>query len=60
MSRASKRHRRKPDVFSLALILALAGTALTLMYQVHLYYGAQQVPIARQAPVVKADDVVDG
>ena len=41
--------RRKRDPFAL-LILALAvGMTLTVLYQVHVHYGDDRVPIARQA-----------
>lgn len=54
------KRRRKLDLFSLALVVAVLGTALTLLYQVHLYYGAREVPIARQAPPAPPDQFVDG
>jgi len=54
------KRRRKADLFTLVLLVATLGTALTLLYQVHLYYGGQSVPIARQAPAATPDELVDG
>lgn len=48
----SNRYRRKPDLFSLLLILVALGMSGTLAYQINVYYGADQVPIAKQAPTV--------
>jgi len=45
-----KRHRRKPDLFSVLLIVLTLGMSVTLAYQVNVYYGANAVPIAKQAP----------
>jgi len=50
----SKRSRRKPDLFSLLLIIVVVGMAATLAYQINVYYGADAVPIARQGPTVGA------
>ena len=52
-----KRHRRKPDLFSVLLIVLTLGMSVTLAYQINVYYGANAVPIAKQAPSVPA--VVD-
>ncbi len=49
-----KRSRRKPDLFSILLIAVVLGMSLTLAYQVNLYYGADSVPIANQAPGIEA------
>ncbi len=50
MSMNSPNCRRKPDLFS-ALILAVAlGMTATVAYQVNIYYGGDQVPIAKQTP----------
>jgi hypothetical protein len=49
-----KRSRRKPDLFSVLLIAVVLGMSLTLAYQVNLYYGADSVPIANQAPGTEA------
>lgn len=51
-----KRSRRKPDLFSLLLIAVVLGMSLTLAYQVNLYYGADTVPIAKQAPAAETLD----
>jgi hypothetical protein len=45
-----KRSRRKPDLFSLLLIVVVLGMSVTLAYQINLYYGGDAVPIAKQAP----------
>jgi hypothetical protein len=45
-----KRRRRKPDLFSVLLILVTLGMAVTLAYQIDVYSGADQVPLAKQAP----------
>jgi len=47
----SKRGRHKPDLFSLLLILVALGMSATLAYQVNVYFGADQVPIAKQTQV---------
>jgi len=46
----SKRSRRKPDLFSVLLILVALGMSVTLAYQINVYYGADQVPIAKKTP----------
>ena len=43
------KRRRKPDLFSLLLIVVAIGMSVTLAYQINVYYGADSVPIARQA-----------
>lgn len=45
-----KRCRRKLDLFSVLLLLVAMGMSVTLAYQINIYYGADQVPIAKQAP----------
>lgn len=45
-----KRCRRKPDLFFLLLILVALGMSGTLAYQINVYYGADQVPIAKRTP----------
>lgn len=45
-----KRSRRKPDLFSVLLIVVALGMSVTLAYQINLYYGAASVPIAKQSP----------
>ena len=45
-----KRHRRKPDLFAVLLIVLTLGMSVTLAYQINVYYGANAVPIAKQAP----------
>lgn len=45
-----KHRRRKPDLFSVLLIVVALGMSATLAYQVNVYYGGDQVPIAKQTP----------
>ena len=45
-----KRCRRKPDLFSVLLILVALGMSATLAYQINVYYGADQVPLAKKTP----------
>lgn len=46
----AKRHRRKTDPFSLLLVMVALGMCVTLTYQVVVYYGVSEIPIARQIP----------
>lgn len=50
MLMTSKRGRRKPDLFSILLIVLSLGMFVTLAYQINVYYGGAAVPIAKQAP----------
>ena len=50
MSIQSKRYRRKPDLFSMLLLVVTLGVSVTVAYQVSLYHGASKPPIARQTP----------
>lgn len=45
----SQRRRRKPDLFSVLILAVALGMSVTLAYQVNVYYGGDQVPIARQS-----------
>ena len=45
-----KRNRRKPDLFAVLLVILALGMSVTLAYQIHVYYGANAVPIAKEAP----------
>ncbi|WP_295391392.1 hypothetical protein [uncultured Thiodictyon sp.] len=45
-----KHSRRKPDLFSLLLIVVTLGMSVTVAYQINVYYGGDPVPIARQGP----------
>jgi hypothetical protein len=45
-----KRSRRKPDLFSVLLVVLALGMSVTLAYQINVYYGASAVPIAKQTP----------
>lgn len=53
----SKRCRRKPDLFSLTLILVALGMSVTLAYQINLYHGQDPLPMAKRSP---AADLVGG
>jgi hypothetical protein len=50
----SKRCRRKPDLFSLVILVVALGMTITVAYQVNVYYGGDQVPIAKQSPTLGA------
>lgn len=43
--------RRKRDPLNMLILAVVIGMAVTLFYQVQVYYGADRVPFARQAPV---------
>lgn len=45
-----KHRHRKPDLFSLVVILLALGMTATIAYQVNVYYGADRIPIAEQTP----------
>lgn len=45
-----KRSRRKPDLFSLVLIVVALGVTATVAYQINVYYGGDAVPMAKQTP----------
>ncbi|MBK1641226.1 hypothetical protein CKO12_04920 [Chromatium okenii] len=47
----SKPQRRKPDPFMVLLLFVSIGMCVTLTYQVMLYSGASDYPIAIQTPV---------
>ncbi len=49
-----ERKRRKPDLFSVLLILVMVGMSVTLAYQISVYYGVDQIPIAKRAPTVSS------
>jgi hypothetical protein len=46
----SKRCRRKPDLFSALILVVALGMSATLAYQINVYYGGDQVPIAKRTP----------
>jgi hypothetical protein len=52
-----QKRSRRPDLFSVLLAVVVIGLTLTVGYQVNLYYGDQQAPVAKQAP---AGPAVDG
>jgi hypothetical protein len=52
----SKRCRRKPDLFSVLILVVALGVSVTVAYQVNVFYGGQQVPIAKQTPTIGAVD----
>lgn len=45
-----KRSRRKPDPFLVLVVMVALGVCVTIGYQVVLYSGASEIPIATQAP----------
>ncbi len=47
-----KRSPHKPDLFSLLLLVVTVGMAVTLAYQVNVFYGGDRVPIAEQTPPI--------
>jgi hypothetical protein len=47
---SSKRCRRRPDLFSVLILLVALGMTMTLAYQVNVYYGGEEVPIAGGGP----------
>jgi len=49
-----KRKRRRPDLFSVFLILVTVGMSVTLAYQISVYYGVDQIPIAKRTPTVNS------
>ena len=50
-----KRCGRKPDLFSILLIVVSLGMSVTLAYQVNVYYGADDIPIAKQTSAKNVD-----
>lgn len=46
----SKHCRRKPDLFSVLIIVVALGMSATVAYQVNVYYGADHLPIAKRTP----------
>lgn len=47
-----KRKRRRLDLFSVLLILVTLGMSVTLAYQISVYYGVDQIPIAKRTSTV--------
>jgi hypothetical protein len=43
--------RRKRDPLNMLILAVVIGMAVTLFYQVQVYYGADRIPFVRQAPV---------
>lgn len=60
MSINSKRRRRKPDLFSILLIAVTLGMSVTLAYQISLYHGLGDIPLARQTPSATPPSDVGG
>lgn len=52
----SYKRRQKFDLFSLLLIAVAMGLSLTIAYQVHLFYGNSQVPVAGESAAPAAAD----
>lgn len=44
----SYKRRHKLDLFSVLLIVVAMGLSLTLAYQVHLFYGNGELPVASE------------
>ena len=51
---SAKHYRRKPDLFSILVLVVALGMTVTLAYQVNVYYGSDQVPIAEQISSTRA------
>jgi len=49
-----ERKRRRPDPFSVLLILVTLGMSATLAYQISVYYGVDQIPIAKRTPTLSS------
>jgi len=45
----SRRPPRKPDLFSILLIVVTLGMSVTLAYQIDLYYNSGNLSVAEQA-----------
>lgn len=43
--------RRKRDPLTMLILAVLIGMVVTLFYQIQVYYGADSIPFARQAPL---------
>jgi hypothetical protein len=50
-----RRRRSKPDLFAVLLILVVVGMSVTLAYQISVYHGQAELPMARQPALL--DDV---
>jgi hypothetical protein len=49
-----KRCRRRPDLFSVLVLLVVIGMVVTLAYQVNVYYGAEELPLAERQPSLRS------
>jgi len=47
-----ERKKGRLDLFSVLLILVTLGMSVTLAYQISVYYGVDQIPIAKRTPTV--------
>jgi hypothetical protein len=52
-----KRHGRRPDLFRVLIAVLSVGMTLTLGYQISVYHGAHDQPMAERAP---APAIIDG
>ena len=46
-----KPRRRRRDPLSMLILAVVIGMAITLFYQIHVYYGGDRIPFARQGQV---------
>jgi hypothetical protein len=46
--------RSKRDPFSVLILVVVIGMAITLLYQLHVYYGGDSISFARQSPAQRA------
>lgn len=52
----SYKRRQKIDLFSLLLVVVATGLSLTVAYQIHLFYGNGELPVAGELSVRAAAD----
>lgn len=48
-----KRNPRKPDFFSVLLLVVAVGMTMTIAYQVNVFYGGDRIPIAGQGAAAR-------
>ncbi len=42
--------RRKPDLFLVLLLIVGVGLSVTVAYQINVYHGQNDAPVAKQSP----------
>ncbi|WPL13011.1 MULTISPECIES: hypothetical protein [Thiorhodovibrio] len=52
----SYKRRQKIDLFSLLLVVVAMGLSLTVAYQIHLFYGNDDLPVASELSARAAED----